>query len=155
MNPNLCFAGILGEFFFHAGMPAQHENRNFRIFCQIPLHCMIQWTIFDQITDVWSCLGVPMTSDATAAAHYGAIFSPIGFILVMWLYLPKFSSIACLKQQLQGAGHIDPLVSSTSKKPSGGSDFDWRRPTLEVLHLDADSPRLRVNYTTLILIAGR
>ena len=55
-----------------------------------------------------------------APPTYQKCFSPIRFTLVRRLFIPKFSSIPCFKQQLQGAGHIDPPVSSTSKKPSGG-----------------------------------
>ena len=65
---------------------------------------------------VWSCLGVSMTSSGSfwrrpvppAPPTMQNFFLPIRFILVMPLCIPKFSSIACLKQQLQGAGHIDP-----------------------------------------------
>ena len=71
---------------------------------------------------VWSCLGVSMTSSGSfwrrpvppVPPTMKNFFLPIRFILVMPLCVPKFISIACLKQQLQGA------VSSTSKKPSGG-----------------------------------
>ena len=41
-------------------------------------------------------------------------FLPIRFTFVRRLYVPKFSSIPCIKWDLRG------VVSSTSKKPSGG-----------------------------------
>ena len=89
------------ELFFmpgrQANMPARHVNTNFRIFHQLPLYDTslvpptIQFFFAHQI-------------------HFNQGFC-----------LPKFSSITCLKQQLQVAGHIDPPpVSSTSKKPNGG-----------------------------------
>ena len=39
---------------------------------------------------------------------YKNVLFPIKFTLVRRLYVPKLSSIPCLKWDLQGVGHIDP-----------------------------------------------
>ena len=154
MNPNLVtFPGyVLPTFWakkkFHAGPASRHASPAWKnefqkfsstilvwyLFGKFTLSGVKWWknyrnrTIFDRFMDVWSCLGVPMTS----SGKYGDIRCRRRRRLMKFFFRPSDSlwsgdfsyqnsaPFHVLNSSYRVRVTLTPPVSSTSKKPSGG-----------------------------------